>query len=102
MTKLLVFAMLQCLLTSYFCIVITRDEKDFFLVLILKVLYIFIKLVNFSFFSISGWGIDLHYCNVEWFALETNGDHYVVYEVAPKSCILDFFVDSEGYSTFSK
>ena len=26
----------------------------------------------FSFFGISGWGIDLDYCDVEWFALETN------------------------------
>ena len=26
----------------------------------------------FSFFGITGWGIDLDYCDVEWFALETN------------------------------
>ena len=26
---------------------------------------------NFSFFSISGWGMDLDYCVIEWFALET-------------------------------
>ena len=30
--------------------------------------------------------------------LETNRDHSVVSEVAPKCCILDPFVDSEGYS----
>ena len=30
------------------------------------------RLVNFSFFSISDWGIDLEYCNSEWFALEIN------------------------------
>ena len=29
---------------------------------------------NFSFFSISGWGIDLDYCDTEWLALETNKD----------------------------
>ena len=28
--------------------------------------------VNFSFFSTSGWGIDLNYCDVEWFALESD------------------------------
>ena len=39
--------------------------------------------VNFSFFSISGWGIDLDYCDVEWFALETNQDHSVIFEIAP-------------------
>ena len=26
---------------------------------------------NFSFFGISGWGIVLDYCDIEWFALET-------------------------------
>ena len=24
-----------------------------------------------------GWGIDLDYCDIEWFALETNRDHSV-------------------------
>ena len=36
------------------------------------------ELVNFSFFGLSGWGIDLDCCDVEWFALETNEDHFVV------------------------
>ena len=31
---------------------------------------------------ISGWGIDLDYCDIEWFALETNRDHSVVSEIA--------------------
>ena len=48
-------------------------------------------LSNFSFFGITGQGIDLDYCDVEWFALETNGDHSVVFEVAPKYCISDVF-----------
>ena len=30
---------------------------------------------NLSFFGITGWGIDLDYCDIEWFALETNQDH---------------------------
>ena len=29
------------------------------------------RTVRFSFFSITGWGIDLDYCDTEWFALET-------------------------------
>ena len=29
----------------------------------------------FSFFNITGWGIDLDYCDIEWFALETNRDY---------------------------
>ena len=36
---------------------------------------------NFSFFSVTGWGIDLGYCDIEWFALETNRDHSVVFEL---------------------
>ena len=26
------------------------------------------ELFNFSFFSITGWGIDFDYCDIEWFA----------------------------------
>ena len=58
--------------------------------------------LHFSFFGISGWGIDLDYCDAEWFALETNRDHSVVFEIAPKFCILDSLVDSEGHSISSK
>ena len=48
---------------------------------------------NFTFFSISGWGIDLDYRDIEWFALETNTDHSVIFEIAHKYCISDSFVD---------
>ena len=57
---------------------------------------------NFSYFSITGWGIDLDYSDGEWFALETNEDHSVVFDIAPKYCISDSFVDYEGYSISSK
>ena len=36
------------------------------------------------------------------FALETNRDHSVIFETAPKYCILDSFVDHDGYSISSK
>ena len=48
------------------------------------------------------WGTDLDYCDIEWFALEMNRDHSVVFEVASKYCILDSFVDHDGYSISSK
>ena len=32
---------------------------------------------------------DLDYCDIEWFALETNRDHSVVFEIASKYCIPD-------------
>ena len=57
---------------------------------------------SISFFSIIGWGIDLEYCDIEWFALEMNRDHFVIFEIAPKYCILGSFVDYEGYSISSK
>ena len=52
--------------------------------------------------AITGWDIDLGYCDIEWFALETNRDHSVVFEIASKYCILDSFVDYDGYSISSK
>ena len=70
--------------------------------LVLKGLYVFIKLFNFSFFSITGWGIDLDYCDIEWFALETNRVHSVIFETASKYCISDSFVDHDGYSISSE
>ena len=57
------------LLTSYFYILVP----------------VFIETVNFSFFSISGGGIDLDYCDVEQVALELNWDHSVIFEVAFRS-----------------
>ena len=52
--------------------------------------------------SITGQGIDLDYCDIEWFALETNRDHSAVFEIASKYCILDSFVDHDGYSISSE
>ena len=69
---------------------------------ILEGLVGFIEPFNFSFFSISGWGIELDYYDIEWFALETNKDDFVIFKIAPKYCILDSFFDYEGYSISSK
>ena len=63
----------------------------------------FVGLIErFSFFSISGWGIDLDYHDIEWFTLEVNRDHSVVFEIASKNCTSDSFVDYDGYSISSK
>ena len=37
----------------------------------------------------TGRGIDLDYCDFEWFALEMNRDHSVIFEIASKYCISD-------------
>ena len=55
-----------------------------------------------SVFGISGQGIVFKYCDTEWFALEKNQDHSVVFEIPLKYCISDTFVDYEGYSISSK
>ena len=60
------------------------------------------ELFNFGFFSITGQGIDLDNCDIEWFALETNRDNSLTFKIASKHCILDSFVDYESYSIFSK
>ena len=62
--------------TSFFAVVISRKPCRF-------------SWKTFSFFSISGWGIDLDYCDIEWFALEINRDGSVIFEIAPKYCIYD-------------
>ena len=67
-----------------------------------KALQVFTEPFNFNFSSISDWGIDLDYCDVEWFALEVNWVHSVIFEIAPKYCISDSFVDHEGDSISSK
>ena len=39
---------------------------------------------------------------MEWFALEMNRDHSVVFEISSKYCISDSFVDYGGYSISSE
>ena len=96
------------LLTSSFCIPVPYYEKDIVCVCVYVCVcvssryYVFTESINLSFFSISCWGINLDYCDVEWFALEMNRDNSVVFEIAPKYYILDSFVGYEGYSISSK
>ena len=44
----------------------------------------------------------MDYCDIEWLALETNRDHSIIFEIAPKYFISDSLVDYEGYSISSK
>ena len=70
--------------------------------LVLKGLVCLIELLYFSFFSVTGQGIDLDYCDIEWFALEMNRDHSIIFGTASKYCISDSLVDYDGYSISSK
>ena len=62
------------------------------------VLCVFIEPFRFTFFRNSGSDKDLDYRDDQRFALETNQNHSVIFETAPKHCILDSFVDYKGYS----
>ena len=61
-----------------------------------------LKWFAIPFFSVTGWGIDLDYCDIEWFALETNRDHSVIFEIVSKYCISNSFVDHDGYPISSE
>ena len=58
--------------------------------------------IQLQLFSVTGWGIGLDYCDIEWLALETNRDYSVVFEIASKYCFSDSSVDHDGYSISSK
>ena len=46
--------------------------------------------IQLQLLHVTGWGIDLGYCDIEWFALETNRDHSVVFEIASKIAFRHF------------
>ena len=70
--------------------------------LVLKGLVGLHRTIQHQLFSVTGWGIGLCYCDIEWFALETNRDHSVVFEIASTYCISDSFVDHDVYSISSE
>ena len=70
--------------------------------LVLKGLVGLHRTVQLQLISITGWGIDLDDCDIEWFTLEMNRDHSVVFEIASKYCISDPFVDHDGYTLSSE
>ena len=70
--------------------------------LVLKDLVGLHRAVQLQLLRITGCGIDFDYSDIEWFALEMNRDHSVIFEIASKYCISDSFVDHDGYSISSK
>ena len=57
--------------------------------LVLEGLVGILRTIQLTFFSITGQVIDLDYCDIDWFALEMNKDHSVIFEIASKYCILN-------------
>ena len=60
------------------------------------------NLTQMTIISTTDLGIDLDYCDIEWFAFVMNRDHFVIFEIASKYCISYSFVDYDGYSISSK
>ena len=76
----------RCFLTSYFCIPVPYDDEGIFLVLVLEGVESFQRTGELQLLQHYGLGvIDLDYCDVEWFALETNRDHSIIFEIAPST-----------------
>ena len=70
--------------------------------LVLKGLVGLHRTVQLQLFSITGLGIGLDYHDIEWFPLETNRDHSVIFDIALKYFISESLVDYDGYSISSK
>ena len=47
------------------------------------------RTIQFQFLQRYWLDIGLDYCDIEWFALEMNRDHSVIFEIASKYCISD-------------
>ena len=60
-----------------------------FLVLVLKGLVGLHRTIQLQLLQHYWLGHRLDYCDIEWFALETNRDHSVVFEIASKYYISD-------------
>ena len=58
------------------------------------------RTVQIQLLSITVRGIDLDYCDIEWFALEANRDHSVIFEITSKYCISYSFVDYDATPFF--
>ena len=108
---LLAFVLLHSVLQGQICLVfldflllhssLLEWKGHLFWVLVLKALVVLHKTINFSFFSITGWGIGLDYCDIEWFALKTNRDHSVFLRLHPSTAFWTL-VDHDGFSISSK
>ena len=87
---LLAFALLHSIFQGQICLLLQ--------VFLEKGLVGLLRTFQLQFFRITCWDIDLDYCDIEWFVLEMNRDHSVVFEIASKYCISDSFVDHDDYS----
>ena len=70
--------------------------------LVLKGLVVLHRTIQLQLLQHFWLGHRLGFRDIEWFALEMNRDHSMDFEIASKYCILDSFVDHDGYSISSE
>ena len=76
-------------------------RTSFFLVLVLEGPVGHHRIVQLQLLQHYWLGHRLRLLDIEWFALEMNRNHFVIFEIASKDCISYYFVDYEGYSISS-
>ena len=111
---LLVFALLHSAFQGQICLLL-QVFLDFpllhssplwwkgylFWVLVVKVLIGLHRTVQLQLLQHCCLGHRLGLLWIEWFALETNRDHSIIFEIASKYCISDSLVDHDGYYSIS-
>ena len=70
--------------------------------LVLKGLVGLHRTIQLQFLECYWLGHKLEWFDIEQFALEVNRDHSVIFVIASKYCILDSFVDYDGFFISSK
>ena len=73
-------------------------KRTSFWVLVLKGLVGIHRIVQLKLLQHYWLGHRLGHCDIEWFALEVNRDHSVIFEIASRYFIMDSFVDYDGCS----
>ena len=112
---LLAFALLHSVLQGQICLLLQVSlnfllllsnslwwKGHLFGVLVLEGLVCLHRIIQLQPFQHYWLGHRLGLLWYQWFALEMNRGHSVVFEIEPKNCISDSFVDYEGYSISSK
>ena len=97
-----IYVLLLVFLDSYFGIPVSYNESDIFWGCFLEGLLGLHRTVQLQLLQCYWLGHSLDYRDIEWFALETNRDSTVIFEIASKYCISDSFVDYDVYSISSK
>ena len=72
-------------------------KRTSFWVLVLKGLVGIHRIVQLKLLQHYWLGHRLGHCDIEWFALEVNRDHSVIFEIASRYYIFDSFVDQDVY-----